>query len=62
MAYISKSCDLARVRVPKKEIVMADISRSCDLLGDGDSKNRKFDGLCKQHFCSKNSKNIQKIV
>jgi hypothetical protein len=41
---------------------MADISRSCDLLGDGGSKNRKFDGLCKRHFCSKNTQNIQKIV
>jgi hypothetical protein len=41
---------------------MAYISRSGDLLGDGDSKNRKFDGLCKQPFCSKNTENIQKIV
>ena len=48
--------------VPKKEIVMADISRSCDLLGDGNSKNRKFDGLCKCHFCSKNTQDIWKIV
>jgi hypothetical protein len=49
------------LKLPKKEILMAYISRSCDLFRDGDSKNRKFDGLCKQYFCSKNTKNIQKI-
>jgi hypothetical protein len=26
------------------------------------TKKGYFDGLCKQHFCSKNTKNIQKIV
>jgi hypothetical protein len=26
------------------------------------TKKGNFDGLCKQHFCSKNTKNIQKIV
>ena len=38
-------------------ILMAYISRSCDLLGGGDPKNRKFDGLCKQYSVLK----IQKI-
>jgi hypothetical protein len=33
---------------PKKEILMDYIRRSCDLLGDGDSKKGNFDGLCKQ--------------
>jgi hypothetical protein len=34
--------------LPKKDIMMADISRSCDLLEDMDSQKGNFDGLHKQ--------------
>jgi hypothetical protein len=34
--------------LPKKDIMMADISRSCDLLEDRDSQKGNFDGLHKQ--------------
>ena len=37
-----------KMEFPKREILMNYIIRSCDLLGGGISKNRNFDGLCKQ--------------
>jgi hypothetical protein len=47
-------------KITKKEILMDDISRSCDLLGGGTSKKRNFDGLCKQFFNSENTKKLEK--
>jgi hypothetical protein len=47
MAYISKSCDLHRHGISKKENLVGDISRSCDLFGGRISRKGNFDGLCK---------------
>jgi hypothetical protein len=48
MAYISKSCDLPRHGISKKENLVGDKSRSCDLFGGIISRKGNFDGLCKQ--------------
>jgi hypothetical protein len=46
---------------PKKEILIDDVSRSCDLFGGGISGKGNFDGLCNQLFNSENTKKPQKI-
>jgi hypothetical protein len=61
IGYISKSCDLSKIRggviliayisrscdLPKKEILMAYIS-SLKIVLEYNFQKRKFDGLCKQ--------------
>jgi hypothetical protein len=53
MAYIRRY-DLIGIELPKKEKLMDDISRSCDLLRGGNSKKGNLMAYVRNIYCPKN--------